>query len=291
MLLVKSYCEKIKESYKYISEFCNKTYTRDSTSGSTSSNQKVSKMEFDLKTALSLLPVMNNDVSNTKQLIDGVEYYDSILNAQQCKTNLINFVLKNRLSQVAKLKLKANYGSVGELVTDMRSILLPKKSPVALQNKLQNMCQEQKSVNEFGKEITEVFMNLTIAQADGNPENLKVLQPLNEKQAIKRFADGLRYKRLGTIIAARNFDSLKDAIQAAIDEELVSPSTSGNIMTINRGNTSFRGTRGGGEHPRAFNPQFRGRGHYSNYNQTGRGHPSHRGESSTFYRGRGGYQQ
>ena len=120
-------------------------------------------------------------------------------------------------------------------------------------------------------------MDLTIAQADGKTENLKILQPLNEKQAIKRFADGLRNKWLSTIIAARKFDSLKDAIQTAIDEETTTPSTSGDIFAINRkSNKSFSGTHS------TSNRQSRGA---STYNRR----TFHRG--NTFYRGRGGAHQ
>ncbi|KAG7295451.1 hypothetical protein JYU34_021634 [Plutella xylostella] len=70
--------------------------------------------------------------------------------------------------------------------------------------------------------------------------------------AIKKFADGLRNRRLSTIIAARNFSSLKDAIQAAIDEEVTSsPSTSGTIFGINRPkNSNYRGR---GNNTRGYN--------------------------------------
>lgn len=70
-------------------------------------------------------------------------------------------------------------------------------------------------------------MNLTIPQADGNTENYNVLMPVNEKQAIKQFSDGLRNRRLSTLIADGNFSSLKDAIQAAKDKETLSPCTTG----------------------------------------------------------------
>lgn len=308
LLLIRYYCDKISELFTDISNFCNKSHIRvkestidtfGSTSSSISTSKKEYKMEFELKTALSLLPAMNDDVSSTKQLIDGVEYYSSILEKNECQINLINFVLKNRLSQSAKLKLSSSYATVKELLADMRTALLPKKSYVALQNRLQSLRQEQKSIDEFGRELSEIFMDLTISQADGKTENLKILQPLNEKQAIKRFADGLRNRRLSTIIAARNFDTLKDAIQAAVDEEVPAPSTSGDILTMsNRGRKSFRGYRGNRNfYTRTFHSHVRGRGSYNHSRPSapaapapahhgpphrGRGNPG-RGQSS--YRG------
>ncbi|CAG9091914.1 unnamed protein product [Plutella xylostella] len=68
-----------------------------------------------------------------------------------------------------------------------------------------------------------MFVDLTISQADNNPNSYEILRPINEKLAIKRFADGLRNRRLGTIITARNYESLREAIRAAEDEELAQP--------------------------------------------------------------------
>lgn len=104
------------------------------------------------------------------------------------------------------------------------------------------------SIKEFGDEISEMMTDLTISQADNDSNCFKVLKPLNEKLAIKRFSDGLRNRRLSTIIAARNFEYLKDAVQAAIDEEVSSSSLSGEVMNMSRANyydnNNFRRQRG-----------------------------------------------
>ncbi|XP_063618687.1 uncharacterized protein LOC134791567 [Cydia splendana] len=185
---------------------------------------------FELKTALNLLHVMTDEETNTKQLIDGIEYYSTILKSDD-QNKLIQFVLKSRLSQSAKLKLKSDYDTSIELIQDMRKVLLPKKSATAIQSKLHTIKQNNRSVKDFGSEIAELFVDLTISQADGNSDSFKVLKPLNEKLAIKKFADGLRNRRLSTVIAARNFESLKDAIQAAQEEDDVTAgSTSGEIL-------------------------------------------------------------
>ncbi|XP_072934917.1 uncharacterized protein [Epargyreus clarus] len=74
-------------------------------------------------------------------------------------------------------------------------------------------------LDEYASKIEDLFKNLTISQSDSNTETHDILRPINEALAIKKFADGLRNKRLGTIIAARNYSSLKDAVRAAKDEE------------------------------------------------------------------------
>lgn len=41
--------------------------------------------------------------------------------------------------------------------------------------------------------------------------------------AVKKFADGLRNRRLSTIISARDYSDFKDAVRAAEDEESAQP--------------------------------------------------------------------
>ncbi|KAJ8704288.1 hypothetical protein PYW08_013012 [Mythimna loreyi] len=192
--------------------------------------------KFDLKIALNLLPVMNDTEAVTKQLIDGIEYYDSVLE-DASKKELIEFVLKSRLSQFAKLRLAKKYGNVTKLLRDMKIHLLPKKSFTAISSKLQSIKQNEKTITDYGQELSSLFVDLTISQSEGHEESYDSLKRVNEKLAIKRFADGLRNRRLSTIIAARNYDSLSDAIQAAIDEETSSSDyTSSNIMSMRRSN-------------------------------------------------------
>lgn len=226
--------------YDNILDLCNNSSTEVSIV-----EQNMAK--FDLKIALSLLPVLNDDGTNTKQLIDGIEYYQTELDSEG-QIKLINFVIKSRLSQSAKLKLNTKYDSVNELVKAMKTCLLPKKSATALQHKLYNLKQNDLTIDDYGKKITDLFVDLTISQSEGNESNFGILKPINEKLAIKSFADGLRNRRLSTIIAARQFTSLSDAIQAAIDEEVSSPSTSGDILFMRRNNSyyQYRNSRGQG---------------------------------------------
>lgn len=194
-----------------------------------------SKDSFDLKTAVSLLPAMNGSEAVTNQLIDGVELYSTMIKDTDAQL-LINFVLKTRLSQSAKLRLSGTYDNVKQMVDDMKMHLLTKKSATALQKQIMTITQGHKTIEQFGQEIEGLFVNLTISQANGNTEAYSVLKPLNEKTAINRFAQGLRNDRLNTIISARGYSSLKDAIQGAKDEEVsVTPSTNAEQIFYARG--------------------------------------------------------
>ncbi|XP_045534739.1 uncharacterized protein LOC123721153 [Papilio machaon] len=189
---------------------------------------------FDIKTATSLIPVMDNTEETIEKIIDGIEMYDECLVDNTQKKLLISFVLKTRLTKTAKLKLKSEYNDVNTLVRDIKNSLLTKKSATALLNQLNSLSQNNMSIHEYGDKLSELFVGLTIAQSDGNPKSCEILRPINEKLAIKRFADGLRNRRLSTIISARDYSELKDAVRAAEDEELGQPSSPNNIFNAQR---------------------------------------------------------
>lgn len=179
------------------------------------------KEKFDLKTAIALLPVMTDQEHVTKSLIDAIELYSSMI-LENTHAQLINFVIKTRLSPSAKLRLKNNYSTVQSLLSDMNTHLIQKKSAVSIQYKLQNCRQGHRSIESFGSELEHLFVNLTLAQSDDDNTKFEVLRPINEKLAIKRFSDGLSNQKLSTIIAARNFNSLPEAIRTALDEQSMS---------------------------------------------------------------------
>lgn len=239
--------------------------------------QSTTTMEkFELRTAVSLLPVMTGDENVTKQLISNIEMYESMID-DDSKKLLIQFVLKSRLSESAKLRMCSNYLSVTDLIKDMRDVLLPKKSDTAIQSQLQCIRQDNTSIQEFGKQIEKLFVDLTVSQANGNSSSYEILKPINERIAIKRFADGLRNSRLSTIIAARNYSSLKDAIQGALDENL-SSGREERVMNFyhNRGRSSFYNTFGNRNPPAGFHKNgsrgySRGMPTPRNLNNRGRG--------------------
>lgn len=78
-----------------------------------------------------------------------------------------------------------NYTSVSDLISDLKKQLLPKESANAIQSKLQRFSQCDLTIGEYGKETSDLFVKLTIAQADGNDDSFKVLKPLNEKMVVK----------------------------------------------------------------------------------------------------------
>lgn len=256
--------------------------------------------KFDIKTATSLIPQMDNTEETTEKIIDGIDMYSEYLNDVNEKKLLISFVLKTRLTKSAKLKLKCSYDDIPSLIQDIKAYLLTKKSPNSMLCQLNNLCQNDMTISEYGNKLSELFVGLTIAQADGNSKASEILRPINEKLAIKRFSDGLRNRRLSTIIAARNYSELKDAVRATEDEELAQPSTStSNSIFSARGksnqrfNNNYRGRGRGNATYKHF--QYRGNQRQNYYNSNDTPSYNYRGgfsrsrgrHNSNFYRGRG----
>lgn len=264
--------------------------------------QKSDKMEFDLKTACGLIPVLDDKENTTKRLIDAVEMYADMLNSAG-QLLLIKFVLKGRLSENAKLRVNTDYPTVKDMLQDLKKKLLTTKSFTAIQGQIQSLNQGFRSIDEYGSQLEKLLTELNISQADGDASKIDVLKPINEKMAVKKFADGLKDEKVSTIITARNYSSLKDAIQAAKDESKSSTSRQAEVMKMTpaRGKyynnrTYFRG-QARGQFPRA-------QGHFANNSNRGRfqdnrndyrnNAPRYQGRSRSFYynsRGRGQYQR
>lgn len=252
-------CTCINKCYDKILKFEMESSSSSGQSQNKSATMSVSGEKFNLKTAVSLLPKMTGDEEVTSELMSAIELYDSMLDDGE-KATLINFVLKSRLTSGAKMRLATSYTSVELLLEDMRKYLLTRKSDTALQSRLQKATQGEKSVTEFGQEIEKLFVDLTISQANGDDKAYEVLRPLNERNAIRCFSEGLRSQKLGTIISARNMTSLKDAIRVA-EDETSSSSDRQAVMSYDRQPTrnnkfTFRGFRS-----RNSSRYFRGSNH------------------------------
>lgn len=249
-------CDKIDKVYKKILDY--------SVSTTTETRKQVKMAEkFDLKEAGILIPLYDGKDCTTERIIEGIEMMESMLKEQNNKKLLILFVLKTRFNKNARVKLNQEYSTIPELVSDIKKYLLPKKSANSLLIQLNNITQNNQSISEYGDKIETLFTNLTITQAGNNPTACEILRPINETMAIKKFADGLRNRRLGTIIAARNYKELKEAVQAAKDEDNSQP-----VPVV----MSMRSNRRGVQHDRArrnyrgYNNQYyRGRGYGTNW--------------------------
>ncbi|KAF9795376.1 hypothetical protein SFRURICE_004748 [Spodoptera frugiperda] len=284
---IQAYCDSIRHIYIDIEDICSKEYCPPSHKIVEGVERKsIDMASFDFKVATSLLPVMTGEENVTKNLIDAIELYSSTLNEQGIDM-LIKFVLKTRLNQSAKLRLSSTYETCDALLVDMRLHLLSKKSSTSIHKEMLQVKQNGMSLDNYGRKIEELFVDLTISQADGDQNAYTVLRPLNEKIAVRSFNDGLRNQQLRTILSARNYTSLKDTIRAAKDEEASS-------SRQNPEPSVYFGNRGKFSNNRYFRNNNRGRFGQSNQQwsrgslQTNYANRQPRGQISGTYPQRGG---
>lgn len=288
---VKVYVESSEDLIKNIRSILENRLKETPVNNSTPDNMATN---FDLKTASSMLPSMDGTEDTTKQLIDAIELYDTLLN-ETGKPLLTNYVLKVKLSQSAKIRLNSSYPSNVELIRDMKNHLLTKKSVSALSLDLHNSKQKNRSIEEFGKSVEELMLNLTLAEADDNG-NALLFANNNEKIAINTFANGLNDGNIRTIIKARNFSKLKDAIVTAKEEEISNIHNKHQVFSARgfsqRFSRGFRNntTRNSGnnnnntkKHWHAQRNNFNGRNYGNRGNFRNRGTPQSRG-NNTFHR-------
>lgn len=225
-----------------------------STTIQTEHNQNME--DFNIKAATSLIPILDGSEQCLESLIGAIELYKSCIKTDQ-HPMLIKFILKTRLDKTSKLKLKDNYDTVDSLLHDITQFLLTRKSPHSLQQQLACITQNNLSITKYGEKLEQLFSELTISQAEGNAEAIKVLSPINERFAINKFADGLRSRRLSTIIAARNYASLREAVRGAEDEQLATSSSMQQRDTVMSAHSQY--PRGRGAYQRyQTSPRFQG---------------------------------
>lgn len=199
--------------------------------------------KFDLKTASCIIPKIDNSENSVKSLIDAIELYDDLLD-DRGKILLTQYVLKTSLSESAKLKLDKTYPSNAALIASIKCRLLTKKSTAALSLQLHNAKQNRRSIDQFGKSIEELMIDLTLAQSDGDDNAATVLAVANEKIAINAFANGLYDNEIKLIVKSRNYNKLRDAIAGAQDEEISKTSSTSQVFHFkNKYNNNFKNFR------------------------------------------------
>lgn len=97
----------------------------DSDSECSNNAADMSSNKFDLKTASNLLPLMDGSEIVTKQLIDAIDLYDSMLD-DVGKKLLTTYILKRSLSESAKIRLNNTYNTNQELISDLKTFCYEK---------------------------------------------------------------------------------------------------------------------------------------------------------------------
>lgn len=193
---------------------------------------------FDFKTAASLLHKLDGSNDSVHQLVQGIELYEPSLTAES-KPLLINYVLKACLSYRDKIRMKTTYENVAELKNDLKNNFLPKQSAPAIISRLQNLKQNNISIEEYARSIETLMADLTVAQTGNEEANREIFRKQNEKLGVDVFARGIRNLELRTVIKARNYSKLSEAVNAAKDESALDKQNSEAVFAMHGRRSSY----------------------------------------------------
>lgn len=223
--------------------------------------------KFELKTAGNLIPHIGNTEESIRAFIDAIELYDEFLD-NEGKPQLTKYLLKVKLTQAAKLRLKTTYNSNAALITDIKEKFLVKQSIPVLSAEINSAKQENRSIEKFGRSLEELMAKLTIAQAEGNRDAEEVLAKVNEKIAISVFTNGLKNDKIKTILKAKNFSTLAEAITSAKNEESLTRTETAGMYHMNK---TYRGGRRNttNGYKNSFDRRKEGNKTYNNRNTNG----------------------
>lgn len=170
--------------------------------------------KFDIKTASSLIPVMDGSESKTKRIIQAIEFYSELLD-DAGKKLLIKYVLKTCISEFAIIRLEDDYATVAELIKDLKCNCLTPKQASVLFGQLYTSNQGNKSIDDYGRDLEALMVELTLSQSKGDVNTQKILRPINESIVTQIFIEGLQSQELKTILKAQNCEILSKAIEVA----------------------------------------------------------------------------
>lgn len=305
--IAKSYFEHRRHKIEEIQGLVNINEENNSVVGDISSNASEvnyntnDKMaNFDIKIALNLITKFDGKNETLEELINNVEYYDSILSNTE-KPKLIDFVLKQRLTRQQRLKLNSSYESSSSLIADIRSYLLPSPTPQILNRRISTAKQGNRSILDYGRYLERLLEQMTIAQSEGTEQNQRILRAANEPNTVISFVEGLNDQDVRNAVRARNITGIRDAIQVAIEQDMIQAGHRENEKIF----TFKRNSRGHykGQNNRGNNNNNRGKGNYGNRgnsnsysnrgsynNNRGRGNYNNRGNGNNGRRGQGNSQ-
>ncbi|KAK9680969.1 Reverse transcriptase (RNA-dependent DNA polymerase) [Popillia japonica] len=154
---------------------------------------------------------MDGDENTTKKLIGSITLYADLLKADD-KKHLINFVLKTRISENAKIRLNKSYDSVDEfnfvlktrisenakirlnksydsvdeLIKDIRNNFVARTSATTISTQLHQIKQQNKTLSEFGQEIEQLLSEWNFEQFSFSfwINTDKIILPLESKYNV-----------------------------------------------------------------------------------------------------------
>lgn len=181
-------------------------------------------MQVEAKDVISGIPMFNGDV----------KHLDGFLNAAGLYTSLVDENQKAIVLKIIKAKITGDALSKAGPFTDeintwalLKARLVEKiKKPVSLEYAQEDLNQvfqkKDESIEEYGSRVKNKLKKLNEASKTLSESNdqIKVLQKMNEKQAINKFEQNIRDPTIKVLVSAAGKSTLDECITFAMQKEL-----------------------------------------------------------------------
>lgn len=216
------------------------------------SNNGDKMADFNLETALKIIPEFNGEVQKLENFLQIVQFYADTVKAAQT-THIINLVLKTRLGSKVRTKVENEKTpeTIADLITLLRKACDSGKNKMTILNELANT-KQNKSIKEFAETVEKLISQLnSISCRDKTENEKKTIMNYNDELGLNTFQNGLKEPIKTTIFASRP-TKLITAIQLASQIDGSKPNEH-QVFNINYRNNRTRGFRGNRGNNRFFN--------------------------------------
>ena len=253
---------------------------------------KVVKMSFNIENVMKIVPEFSGNVKEIEKFLTIVEYIYIGLSEENDKAQLIDFIIKVKLSAQVRtaISLTETPRDFNTLKTKLNSTYKSTKTLNEIFSSLSVLKQGRMSVKQFNDKIVDLVTELNHLQiTDLNTNSAEAKNAIiesNNKFALNIFKNGISEDIKPTVYASQP-KNLTDAVNLASEVEKDSEKS---VMYFKR-NTNFRG-RGNNRYPYKQMENNDNR-HYDNNNYSNRGNRGNYGNQGNNgrYNGknRGGY--
>lgn len=200
--------------------------------------ESLNMAKFELSTAIKLIKTFEGDNSDVLDFTRSVNYYANSFGPEDDKVTeserkkFIDFLLNIKIKGHARQLFLRTPTSIKQVCDQLLLRFKPRETMADLTDKLHNVSQEQRTVDNFAKEIELISYKLLqlhmIGKSDAAEETVR---EMNEFVVIEAFKRGLRKELKDAVVAAR-VTTLGDAIDIAQAAESAHKSESDNILAI-----------------------------------------------------------
>lgn len=198
--------------------------------------ESLNMAKFELSTAIKLINSFEGDNSDVLDFTRSVNYYASSFGPEDDKISdgerkkFIDFLLNIKIKGHARQLFLRTPTSIKEVCDRLLQRFKPRETMTDLTDKLHNLCQEQRTVDNFAKEIELISYKLLQLHMIGKSDAAEgTVREMNEFAVVEAFKRGLRKELKDAVVAARA-TTLGDAIDIAQAAESAHKSESDNVL-------------------------------------------------------------